>query len=654
MAFKTCVKQLFRNPVKTLLYFLLLALACMLLCVSVGMLVSAVASAAEVDAAFTTIAVPNITRIPAGPETDQPAMDNLNSIPLATDATVAQVLEIAEKSRNVRQLEVRRRLRGVNPDISPYWVPAEKVYIDGEYVEYMRQEINHAMNLFVLEVTCELASETTSFSPVLNAEVKYYSADFKIDNVLSGQTDIHKLEPRARLHMEDLYEAGSGGKQPFEVGGRYIVWAQIVPNALELPPKTVLYRLWKSITPSRMNNQSQFTVVDGVKYTWVEVIEGVGFLPVAELKGSVDEFLHSQEGAVWRDIIEANTHSFEVMTTGALESILFFNQSTANIVDGRGFTDDEYDQGDKVCVISTHFAQLNRLQVGDKIDMKLNFTYEKMQNMGGNEYFWMIETFYPTNGYTEQHEFEVVGIYSTPEDEKGPFYIQPNTVIVPDKSIESKEGYPFVGDSPMDDNMYVYTPQTISIILNNGGLKGFKAELEEHGLEDTMLYFDQGYSRVSGTVSAFTKNAWILFAISAAAWAAVAMLFVYFYIIRQKKETGVMLSLGTGQAQSFRYILSCVIVISLAASIIGSAVGYTFYEQAVDASYELALKGDDKNSEYSGGGATGSYHAKIDVIKKPETVFMAAGVQFIVLAAASSLAAVYMVKRKPLRLIQDR
>ena len=623
MAFKTCVKQLLRNPIKTLLYFLLLALSCLLLCVSVGMLVSALASAAEVDAVFTTIAVPNVSR--------------------ASDVSAEKVIELAKKSPYVRQVELRRRLRGVNPDISPYRVPSE----------YHDEVINYAMNLYVLEVICESAFETSSHDPVMNAENNYYSAVLEIERVLSAHPDADEPKQHIELFKEIFYGADSNGKQPFEQGKRYIIWAEISKNSIT-KPEINRFRLWRLFPRDKDFNKSSDAIIGGVKHVWMEVIEGAGFLPVAEIQGSAEEFLNSEDGAIWRDIIEANTHSIEVLTTNSLESMLFFNEGKANIAQGRGFTKAEYDRGEKVCVIGAQFAQQNGLKVGDKLNLKLNFTYEKQQNMGGNEYFWITDAFDPANGYAQENEYEVIGIYTSPEGSVGPFYISPNMVFVPDKSIKSKQGYPTDSIFILEDEMHTYTPLTYAIVLHNGGLEGFKAELAEQGLEDAMLYFDQGYSRIGGTISAFKENAWTLFAVSAAAWAAVAVLFVYFYIIRQKKETGVMLSLGTGKAQSFRYILSCVIVISLAASIAGSVVGYTLYEKAVDTSYELALEGADENPQYSGGGSQGSANAEITVIKQPQTVFMAAGVQFILLASASSFAAVFMVKRRPLRLIQDR
>ncbi len=623
MAFKTCIKQLLRNPIKTLLYFLLLALSCLLLCVSVGMLVSALASAAEVDMVFTTIAVPNVSK--------------------ASDVSAEKVIELAKKSPYVRQVELRRRLRGVNPDISPYRVPSE----------YHDEVINYAMNLFVLEVTCESAFETTNHSSVINAQRKLYSAVLSIENVLSAHSNAEKPEQSVELFHEMFYGANSKGNQPFQPGKRYIIWAEL-QNEYITDPGISRFGLWRLFPIDKVANESNEDVQNGIKYTWTEIIEGAGFLPVAEIQGSAEEFLKSEDGAIWRDIIEANTHSIEVLTTNSLESLLFFNEGKANIAQGRGFTKAEYDRGEKVCVIGAQLAQQNGLKVGDKLNLKLNFTYEKQQNMGGNEYFWITDAFDPANGYAQENEYEVIGIHASPEGSVGPFYISPNMVFVPDKSIKSKQGYPTDSIFILEDEMHTYTPLTYAIVLHNGGLEGFKAELAEQGLEDAMLYFDQGYSRIGGTISAFKENAWTLFAVSAAAWAAVAVLFVYFYIIRQKKETGVMLSLGTGKAQSFRYILSCVIVISLAASIAGSVVGYTLYEKAVDTSYELALEGADENPQYSGGGSQGSANAEITVIKQPQTVFMAAGVQFILLASASSFAAVFMVKRKPLRLIQDR
>ena len=622
MAFKTCVKQLLRNPIKTLLYFLLLALSCLLLCVSVGMLVSALASAAEVDAVFTTIAVPNVSR--------------------ASDVSAEKVIELAKKSPYVRQVELRRRLRGVNPDISPYRVPSE----------YHDDVINYAMNLLVMEVICESTYETKTHDSVMNAEILKYSAVLNINRVLSINPDVDVPAQQVELFREIFYGVESNGKNPFTPGNKYIIWAELQDFVIT-DSGIPRIDLWKIYPTNKNGNRVAEKLHDGVKYVWTEIIEGAGFLPIAEIQGSAEGFLNSEDGAIWRDIIEANTHSIEVLTTNSLESLLFFNEGKANIAQGRGFTKAEYDRGEKVCVIGAQFAQQNGIKVGDKLDLKLNFTYEKQQNIGGNEYFWITDAFDPANGYAQENEYEVIGIYTSPEGSVGPFYISPNMVFVPDKSISSSQGYP-IKEKWTSEDMRQYTPLTYAVVLHNGGLEGFKAELSEQGLEDAMLYFDQGYSRIGGTISAFKENAWTLFAVSAAAWAAVAMLFVYFYIIRQKKETGVMLSLGTGKAQSFRYILSCVIVISLAASIAGSVVGYSLYEKAVNTSYELALEGADENPQYSGGGSQGSANAEITVIKQPQTVFMAAGVQFILLASASSFAAVFMVKRKPLRLIQDR
>ena len=64
-----------------------------------------------------------------------------------------------------------------------------------------------------------------------------------------------------------------------------------------------------------------------------------------------------------------------VLGTECLDSMYQFNQKQARIVAGREFTDEEYESGSRVCVISEALAGNSGLSLGDTITMS-QFGYD--------------------------------------------------------------------------------------------------------------------------------------------------------------------------------------------------------------------------------------------------------------------------------------
>ena len=106
----------------------------------------------------------------------------------------------------------------------------------------------------------------------------------------------------------------------------------------------------------------------------------------------------------------------------------------AMLSEGRSFTQQEYDRGSRVCVISEALAAANGISVGDSISLGF---YERDENI---PYQPFAKTANPSAAYyspqlgfaAEEEAYEVVGIYrqknAWTEDE---YAFTPNTIFVP-------------------------------------------------------------------------------------------------------------------------------------------------------------------------------------------------------------------------------
>ena len=108
-----------------------------------------------------------------------------------------------------------------------------------------------------------------------------------------------------------------------------------------------------------------------------------------EFTGSVDDFLASEEGTSWRDTIipavEQNYHAAKLMLSDNVSSMYWFNTGEASILEGRLFTDDEYQTGQAVCLVSADYAERNGLSVGDTLTMELFHPRIDSMRSGGGE-----------------------------------------------------------------------------------------------------------------------------------------------------------------------------------------------------------------------------------------------------------------------------
>ncbi|MBR4435360.1 MAG: ABC transporter permease [Clostridia bacterium] len=324
----------------------------------------------------------------------------------------------------------------------------------------------------------------------------------------------------------------------------------------------------------------------------------------AKLEGdmSADEFFSTTDKQVWRDYrdaLELQQHSLPVIGTDKLETTYAFLTEKARIVEGRTFTDEEYEQGAKVMVVSDRMAKLGGISVGDTVNMRqyicvgsdlssLGYTLrnDPMNNPG-------IGDFDMNNEYGPEEEFTVVGIYHLVNDwTEASFAFTPNTVFIP-RSAQIEGGFGEIRSEEesktniagfdITRNLYgVY----LSIEINNGMVDDFRKSIEETRFAGEFFAFDQGFETVQKSFNGLSVSARRILILSIIGWLLFLPLFLILFQGHQKSNVGIMRSLGSKPYKQTLYLF----ISGMTVVVIGVAIGTLLSKKVLDLMQTKILK----------------------------------------------------------------
>ena len=269
------------------------------------------------------------------------------------------------------------------------------------------------------------------------------------------------------------------------------------------------------------------------KYSWIDSGQYYYALPegslpfYAEFEGTLEDFLNSEEGQVWRDeiipMVDKNNQSATVMLVDDLDYLHAFNSGNALIVEGRKIDASEFVRGDKVCVVSAAYADYTGLGVGDTLNLDFYdtgyfLTSAKIENWDTtvSEFVMTHNPLQESNRIGYEEEYTIVGIYSAPEYEYGTTSFYADTIFVPKASVPNAEEY----EDPS-------LPLLNSVVLMNGTTEEFEEYMESQGFGGFYTYFDQDYSSTISGLQALSQNALRLVILAAAVFFVTAILFYY-------------------------------------------------------------------------------------------------------------------------------
>ncbi len=217
---------------------------------------------------------------------------------------------------------------------------------------------------------------------------------------------------------------------------------------------------------------------------------------ISEINGSLDDFWNTELGRQWQEDIlakgEISLHSTWLIGTDCLQSILSFNRGTAYMTQG---TTIDGAASPYVCLISEELAERNALAVGDELvlDMYTNgHQYCKYVDNGVDVAY--DNTYVPYQGFTEEHTYRIVGIYRTEDDIHDRHAVHPNTVFVPNSSLQGFYPPYMAGDTRIADSAFMIDIE-YSLIIPAGAEELFLSEVSMLGIDpDAFVIGDNGYA----------------------------------------------------------------------------------------------------------------------------------------------------------------
>jgi len=302
-------------------------------------------------------------------------------------------------------------------------------------------------------------------------------------------------------------------------------------------------------------------------------------LPVSEPWDEVTEnFFETPRGKRWLAVIEGFErikHAIPVVAVDSTKLLVAFHSGDARIVEGRDITPEEYENGDKVCLVDRTFAAYNRLDIGDELRLPLYYAdyYSSSGRLFGSPLpiIWDELVNARGEGYSafEDSVYQIVGIFDAPRHHSISIYQMGfNSLVIPRKSVKNSDENNIIGMSRM---MGFNT----SFQIPNGHIAEFLSKWEALGITDLkIVFYDNGYSRIKDGLEAMKKTAVILFAVGIAATLLVVTLFCHLFISKQRKRTAIERSLGMNKRLCAVSLLAGLMLLVIAAYIFGSLAGY--------------------------------------------------------------------------------
>lgn len=527
------LKQAIRKPIFTMLMVLLLSLSIALSCIGYSALISARLQQESITGEYTTVAIPK------HPEASDPLSDELG---LALQKRV-YADRAAQEAPQLEMIDRRGYLAGHIPGSRS--LSSSSVEF-GEYNEAFDEE---PYSLAVFALRCEsITSDETR-------DARLYDGTFTVEEVvaLSPAYDCFPVPDTIYIPGNMYREDGS---VPFQQGKTYLVFGTYYDKRVVNGRGTILHEDGTHTTETYRQVEtdkrslvpfpllgSQATAepsslveadLNGMPYYY----PSEGQLPwVAEYEGSVEEFLSSEEGQVWKEEIlpmcQYNYESAAVILTDKVTSMYSFNNGDASLVSGRFFTQEEYDQGEAVCIVSAAYAELNGLKLGDSLEIDY-YDSGFAECMNGGQVNSIFETEDPgpfrqrdclmlDDAIGVRKQYTIVGMYTGPRFAFGIYHFNADTILVPKKSVPNAQAYEEPANSLLN-----------TFVLKNGTEQEFEQYMEEQDLGGQFFYFNQEFTAAQGALEALEQNALRLFFLGVGVFLLVGMLFLFLNFRRMK------------------------------------------------------------------------------------------------------------------------
>lgn len=310
--------------------------------------------------------------------------------------------------------------------------------------------------------------------------------------------------------------------------------------------------------------------------------------------------------ADYYDVMNNKVYVYRTQSLGDLEE---FHQERLRVLSGRLFSEEESENGDKVCVLTETLANDRNLIVGDTV------TLRTMDNAG----LPAADCYWGAGSLTRTDDYRIVGIVNYCDGLEYNVYV------------------PAVASSASPEK-YVYKLGQATI--QNGSAEAFaEAVTPLLPARASMKIYDQGYQIVADSLGVIRGASAVLSAVALAAAAAVLLLFAHLFVEKQRETVETMRCFGTKPSETRLYLLFGAGLIAFAAVLCGIWVGTRYASGLMERSYAFVSGLQASDLRYSNGylGVTKAF-SPVTKTSLPLSFTVAAAVFAMALAACMRFA----------------
>lgn len=363
---------------------------------------------------------------------------------------------------------------------------------------------------------------------------------------------------------------------------------------------------WSALDEAEGQNAGlEYYIEDGIYVPKVSKPGEKEDVPESDRYCEVTEgFYDTSTGEMWKTVAEDYKKLERTIPVQPVDRTCLLNsfyRKDMTVQQGRDITNQEYDQGEKVCLVPRKLAEYNQWQVGDIIELPLymvSYAYppvysysESGSGIGISFVKYNKKVYEPFDSIT----YQIVGIYDGSDTGECLDNLAKNEVIVPYNSIQNDWSDHIVDDGPMKS-------VTTSFQIPNGSIDAYRkafAKAQQKNPELAKLeikFYDRGYSKLQDGIRNRKIMAYVFIISGMGTTFLILLFFCHLFITKQRKRTAVERVLGVSKGKCMLSLMVGVSLIVLLGVAAGGALGYGV-SQRITEDHSIKISYDDTFSK---------------------------------------------------------
>ncbi len=292
---------------------------------------------------------------------------------------------------------------------------------------------------------------------------------------------------------------------------------------------------------------------------------------------------YDKRSGYWEDIqraLELSEHPIKVMSVRDAENLYDFHEGVAWLSEGSYFTGTDYESGSMKCILDRKTAQENGLKTGDRLKLHFYISLYLDFDLGmlPSNYSPSFPDFWGND--KGEAEFEIIGIFDMASSSRNDndSILKGRLILIPEQTMGE-----VLGQRTMEEfriGSYARQLKYVSVQVETERVEDYIKEISGLAGIEARVY-DQGYSKVKASIERFNAIAKLTLLAASLCAVMITGLFAFLEFGRRKQEAYIMTTLGCEKKQIRYYLLLTLLVISIPASFLGGAAGFALSDTLV-------------------------------------------------------------------------